>query len=529
MVLERWLSLTLLALPCVAPATEPATAPGPAPRPHVVVASKNFAESRLLGELMTLMLRAHTDLEVEHRANLGGTKVCFDALLAGRVDLYAEYTGTAWSIQLHEERRISDPLETFLLVQARFRERFDLEWLPPFGLSNGYALAMDRARAEALGIRTISDLLEHQDELRAAFSIEFSNREDGYLGLSRFYGLELAETRSMEHGLAYEAVTSGATDVIDVYTTDGKLRRYDLCVLEDDRGFFPPYDAAPLARRGLLEEHPEVREVLERLAFRIPDETMVALNHAVEEEGRDFVDVARGFLVAEGLIAGDGTPEEHEQAAERAGFVPFFLARWRTTLGLVFEHVRLTLVAVLLASLLAIPLGIACTRRPTLERIGLGAAGVIQTIPSLALLAFLIPLPWLGLSARSAVVALLLNSLLPILRNTFAGVRGVDATLIDAARGLGLTERQILLRVQLPLATPTIMAGIRTATVIGIGVATLAAFIGAGGLGEPIVEGLYLNDTRLILSGALPAALLALGADWLLGHLEQALTPRGMR
>ena len=164
-----------------------------------------------------------------------------------------------------------------------------------------------------------------------------------------------------------------------------------------------------------------------------------------------------------------------------------------------------------------------------LERVSLTLAGVVQTIPSLALLAFMIAVPWLGLSVRSAIAALLLYAVLPILRNTFTGLRDVDPDLVDAARGLGLTDRQILLRVRFPLATRTIMAGVRTATVISIGVATLAAFIGAGGLGEPIVTGLYLNDPGLILTGAVPAALLAIAADLGLGRLERRLVPRGLR
>ena len=196
---------------------------------------------------------------------------------------------------------------------------------------------------------------------------------------------------------------------------------------------------------------------------------------------------------------------------------------------LVFEHLRLTGIAVLLAALIAVPLGIAATRRPLLRRIALGVASTLQTVPSLALLAFLITLPGFGLDGTTAVVALFLYALLPILRNTHAGLTAVDGELIEAARGLGLTPRQVLLRVQLPLATGTLLAGLRTATVTSIGVATLAAFIGAGGLGELIVEGLYLNDPRLILAGALPAALLALGADGLLGLLERRLTPRGLR
>jgi osmoprotectant transport system permease protein len=255
---------------------------------------------------------------------------------------------------------------------------------------------------------------------------------------------------------------------------------------------------------------------------------MIELNYAVEEGGRGFGEVAREFLVAEGLLDPGATGLD-DGTGHRTGFLSFFAGRWRETLRLGWQHLQLTVAAVLLAVLVAVPLGIAITRSPAGERLALGTAGVVQTIPSLALLAFMIAVPGLGLSIRSAIVALFLYAVLPILRNTNTALRGTDPDLLDAAMGLGLTPRQILFRVQLPLASRTIMAGVRTAAVISIGVATLAAFIGAGGLGEPIVTGLYLNDTRLILSGALPAALLALLADAVLGRLEVTLTPRALR
>ena len=519
-----------LALALAAPAGGPQDAPvepeREAPPRKVVVASKNFTESRVLGEIMRLLLEARTELEVEHRAGLGGTLVCFEALLAGEIDVYPDYTGTGWSIVLKEPDKITSPLRAFLHVQAAYRERYDVEWLQPFGLNNTYALAMTEERASELGVETISDLVPHQDELRAAFSIEFVDREDGYQGLAPHYGLDLGAVAAMEHGLAYEAIVSGEVDLIDAYSTDGKLLRYGLRVLADDRAFFPPYDAAPLVRGELLRAAPEVGEVLELLAFRLPDERITALNYQVEVEGRTFEAVARGFLEEQGLLEAEaGGPGP---ALTRRSPWAFFAGRWRETLRLVGEHLFLTGLSVGLASLLAIPLGIAITRSRWAERISLGAAGVVQTIPSLALLAFMIAIPGLGLSTRSAVVALTLYAVLPILRNTFAGLRSVDPDLIDAARGMGLTERQILTRVQLPLATGTIMAGVRTATVVTIGFATLAAFIGAGGLGEPIVTGLYLNDRALIQSGALPAAALALVADGLLGRLERALVPPGV-
>lgn len=484
-----------------------------------VVGSKNFTESRILGEIIAQTVAAHTDLAVEHRANLGGTLVCWGALEAGEIDAYPEYTGTAWSVVLRRSGELRDPLRAFLDVQLETRERFDVEWLAPFGFENSYALAMTEASAAELGVQRISELATVASGLRAGFSVEYLNREDGWPGLRDHYGLEFAEVRGMEHALTYEALAAGQIDVLDAYTTDAKLQRYPLRVLVDDLNFYPPYHAAPVVRGQVLRDHPELRAALQRLAFVIDESAMIALNHAVEVDRRSFADVANEFLNDSGVL--ELAIPARSNDSTRISFGEL--------LRLTGEHLRLTVLSVLLAALIAIPLGVVIARRRTVERFALGFAATVQTIPSLALLAFLIAVPGLGLSTRSAVFALTLYALLPILRNTHTGLAGVAPELIDAARGMGLTERQILTRVQLPLATRTILAGVRTATVISIGVATLAAFIGAGGLGEPIVTGLYLNDVSLILSGAIPAALLALAADRLLGLLELRLTPRGLR
>ena len=496
------------------------------PQGEVVVASKNFTEAHILGELFALMLEQHTDLEVEHRSGLGGTLVCFTALENGEIDLYPDYTGTLWATVLKESEKSSDPMRVYHGVQKGLRDLHDVELLHPLGLNNTYAIAMEAEKAEARGLRTLSDL-RGQEDLRAGFSIEFVHREDGWEGLGPFYGIELAEVRPMEHALAYEALMEGSIDLIDAYSTDAKLERFGLHVLEDDRGFFPPYHAAPLVRRELLADHPEVGEVLGRLSYRISDEAMTRMNHRVEVGGEDFREVARSFLLEEGLLA--DTERASEPKSDRSSFTAFLWSRRGETWRLFVEHLWLTLIAVSLAALVAIPVGIWLTKHAAARRIALTFAGVMQTVPSLALLAFLIAVPGLGLTVRSAIAALFLYALLPILRNTHTGVDEVDPDIVDAARGMGLTPRQILFRIQLPLATRTIMAGVRTATVISIGVATLAAFIGAGGLGEPIVTGLYLNDPWMILSGAIPAALMALLADAFLARMEQVVVPRGLR
>ncbi len=210
--------------------------------------------------------------------------------------------------------------------------------------------------------------------------------------------------------------------------------------------------------------------------------------------------------------------------------VRFFLERRVEVLSLSGQHLVLVVASTLMAALIAVPLGIVATRRARLGRWILGLANVVQTIPSLALIGFLIPLPILGgIGARTAMVVLVFYALLPIVRNTYTGITGVDPAIRQAALGMGLTDRQLLMRVELPLALPVIFAGLRVATVVSVGVATIAAYIGAGGLGSLIFRGINMLDNRLILAGAIPAALMALGADWGLGRVERRLTPAGSR
>lgn len=509
-------------------------------RKSVVVASKSFTESVVLAELIAQMLEEHSSLEVARRHRLAGTMLCHRALESGEIDIYAEYTGTAWAVILGEETKITDPLRAFLHVQRRYREEFDVLWLEPFGLNNTYALAMREKRAEELGVRSISDLVAHAAKLQAGFGVEFAKRADGYPGLAQTYGLTIPY-KTLEHGLAYEAIESGALDVIDAYSTDGKLLRYELRVLEDDRAFFPPYNAAPLVRRAILRAHPEVEGILARLAYRIPDDGAQALNFVVESDGASAANVARAFLELEGLVDGKREaaaearrslervlkekPSARARSKGRPGFFALLRTRASEILRLLLEHLALTTIAILLATLVAIPLGIWITGRAWAAQVVLGVVGIVQTIPSLALLAIMIPI--LGLNVKAAIAALFLYAILPILRNTYTGITEVDPDLVDAAKGLGMRPRQILRRVQLPLAARTILAGIRTATVITVGFATLAAFIGAGGLGEAIFQGLTLNDSGLILLGAMSAALLAVFADLTLGLVERRFAPPG--
>ncbi len=510
---RRRLPFALLSIAVATVALPPRSGAATVP-PLVVVGAKKFTEGAILAELMAQVLEIHAGARVERRFNLAGTQVCFDALRAGDIDAYAEYTGTGLRDILHDTSESGSPATVYARVSEAFRDRFELTWLAPFGFNNTYVLIMRRRDADALGIRAISDLAGHR--LRYGVSHEFLQRPDGMRGLRHAYRLDEASTVGIEHDLAYQALAEGAIDVSDGYSTDAKIAGRDLVALRDDRGFFPPYEAAPVVRLDLLTRVPRADAALRLLAGRIDDATMRHLNYRVEQERFSPAQVASDFLRESGL-----STVQVEGEARSTSFLGLLWQRRAITLALAGQHLVLTGVAVVAACLLGIPLGIAASRRPRLASSALAIAGVLQTIPSIALLAFMLPL--FGIGTAPAIVALFLYGLLPILRNTVTGLRAVDPQLIEVGLGLGMLPRQLLWRVELPLASPVILAGIRTATVISVGTATLAAFIGAGGLGEPIVTGLTVTDTNLVLTGALPAALLAIAIDALLGVAEKRL------
>jgi osmoprotectant transport system permease protein len=462
----------------------------------IVVGAKNFTEGYVLGEIMAQALedRGHV---VERRFGLAGTLVAFQALSAGEIDLYAEYSGTISEVILQTQANFDGE------ALARALLPMGLEPLAPFGFDNTYAIAVTSTLAQRLGLERVSDLREHP-ALRLGFSHEFRDRADGWPGLKRMYGLP-QDSSGIEHGLAYRALIEQEIDVTDAYATDGELLRYDLRILIDDRSFFPAYMAMPLVRRDL---HPQAKAVLETLAGRLDESAMRQLNAAVVVSGRTFADVAAEFLADQELSTASPRP--------RARLASSLV---RNTL----VHLKLTGIALLAATLAGLSLALAVYRSPTLSKTVLYTAGLLQTVPSIALLALLIP--FVGVGQFPAIIALFLYSLLPIVRNTITALITIDPLLRRVATALGMTQLQRLRTIYLPLALPHVLAGIRLAAVVSIGTATLAAFIGAGGLGEPIVTGLALNDTRLILQGAIPAALLAIAVELCFEALERALIP----
>ena len=462
----------------------------------IVVGSKNFTESYVLAEIMAQTLELH-GLAVEREFGFAGTLIAFEALRAGEIDLYAEYSGTISQAILQTDSEFDGPALAAALAPL------GLDPLEPFGFDNTYAIAIMPALAQALRLERISDLRAHPT-LRLGLSHEFRDRADGWPGLKRAYSLP-QESFGLEHGLAYQALLEDEIDVTDAYSTDGDLNRYNLRLLEDELGYFPTYLALPLARGDL---DPQARAALASLAGSIDATQMRALNAEVVVNGRTFADVAAQFLAGRGL--GTGAPQTRSGLQERL-------------LANVLVHLKLTSIAVLAATLIGLGLALSVYRSPTVSKTVLYTAGLLQTVPSIALLALLIPIA--GVGQVPAIIALFLYSLLPIVRNTITALITIDPQLQRVAVALGLTQAQRLRVVYLPLALPHVLAGIRIAAVVSIGTATLAAFIGAGGLGEPIVTGLALNDTGLILQGAIPAAALAVTVELMFEVLERRLVP----
>ena len=488
----RWLSVFTLILGGAATAADGDT---------LRVGSKRFTESYILGEVLTQSASAQGG-KAEHRQGLGNTAIVLAALQAGSIDVYPEYMGTI-DLEILKNTSASS------LEQMRAALKpMGLGVAVPLGFNNTYALAM---RADSTGVESLSDLA-HLSGLKFGLSHEFIGRADGWPGLKQRYRLPHTP-RGLDHGIAYEALAQRQVDVIDIYSTDAKIRQYGLRVLKDDLGYFPRYDAMLLYRLDAPQRFPREWAAIAKLEGRITADQMIAMNAQVELEGKSFAAVAKNWL----------TPASAAQATARPGLVnKMFDARLWT---LTRQHVVLVLASVVLACLVGIPLGIVAAFAPRLRQTVLALAGMLQTVPSLALLAILIPV--LGMIGTvPALVALFVYALLPIVRNTCTGLLGVPQGLRTAAQALGLSRRATLVAVELPLALPVILAGIKTAAVMSVGTATIAAFIGAGGFGERITIGLALNDNDMLLAGAIPAALLALMTQGLFEAGERLMARR---
>jgi osmoprotectant transport system permease protein len=468
--------------------------------PVVAVGSKKFTESVILGEIATQLARAE-GLDAVHRRELGGTRILFEALRRGDIDAYPEYTGT-----LREELLRGVPEGQVVAELARQ----GLAMTPPLGFDNTYAIGVRRALAEKLRLRTLSDLASHP-ELALGFSNEFLSRADGWPSLRERYRFAHADVRGLDHDLAYRALASGDIAATDLYSTDAEIRAFDLVVLEDDLDHFPDYQAVLLYRAELEPRAPEAVAAWRNLAGRIDEAAMISLNARAKLERVPEGEVAAAFLL------------------QSLGVQSTFVARSRLERlrQRTAEHLALVASSLLMAVLVGIPLGLAAAKRRRMGQVILAVVGVVQTVPSLALLVFMIPL--FGIGTWPAIAALFLYSLLPIVRGTHAGVVGIPAELQDSARTLGLPPWTVLGRIELPLASRAILSGIKTSAVINVGTATLGALIGAGGFGQPILTGIRLADVGLILEGAVPAAALALLVQGGFDLIERVAVPRGLQ
>ena len=466
----------------------------------MIIGSKKFTESYVLGEIAKRSLN-DAGSSTEHRQGMGGTIIVWEALRTGQIDIYPEYTGTI----IQEILKRSDQL-TFEQI-ANEIGKTGIGMTEPLGFNNTYALVMRRNRTAELGIRAISDLQKHP-ELKFGLTHEFLDRHDGWRPLAQRYRLNPQSIIGIDHALGYAALGSGQIDVKDAYSTDAKIAQYDLVVLEDDQKFFPRYDAVFLYRLSL---DVKIVTVLRGLEGKIDEATMTRLN-AEAERSKNYAQAANLYF--------------EPNARSTSSFGETFshkLGRWTA------RHLELAGFSLLLSVLVGIPLGIWASRGGVIGHVILGFAGIMQTIPALALLALLVPLPFFGISVRTAITALFLYGLLPIVRNTATGLQDIPRALRESAIALGLSPRAQLGQIYLPMASRSILAGIKTSAVINVGTATLAALIGAGGLGEPILSGLGLNDHVTILQGAIPAAVLALLVQSLFDLLDRVLIPKGLR
>jgi osmoprotectant transport system permease protein len=464
---------------------------------RIVVGSKKFTESYVLGEIAKTTLQ-NAGFAAEVRQGMGGTIILWQALQGGEITLYPEYTGT-----IDEEiLKTKQPLDTDQMG-ALLRQR-GVGMTGELGFNNTYALVMRRDRAAKLGLRKISDLRSHP-ELNIGLTHEFLDRQDGWTPLSARYGLQMRNVRGIDHALGYAALVNGSIDLKDAYSTDARIAENDLVVFDDDLHFFPQYKAVFLYR---LDMDSRAVAALEKLVGTFDEARMTRLNSEAEQ--------TKNYALAAALYFGQKPVSPSNDLIGKIG-------RWT------LRHLELVGASLFLGIIAGIPLGIRASRPGPVSNFILATSGVIQTIPSLALLALLVPLPFFGISPVTAVFALFLYSLLPIVRNTATGLQDIPTAVRESAAALGLEPHAQLWKVFLPLASRTILAGVKTSAIIDVGTATLAALIGVGGLGEPIISGLNLNDYSTILQGAIPAALLALLVQFFFDGLDRVFVPKGLR
>ncbi len=465
----------------------------------VKIGSKSFTESYILAELLKLTLE-NEGISTEMRSGMGGTGVLASALRNSEIDIYPEYTGTIAEVILKTpELRTWESIQKGLLAQG-------LMMSPILGPQNNYAIAVRKKMAKEKGLNKLSQLKDFSN-LKGGLSYEFVQRQDGWKRLAARYKLSNSII-AMEHSLSYRALTRKKVDFIEVYTTDPKIETHDLVILEDDLEFFPSYYTVILTRKEFATNHPTIWATLIDLEKSLTTKQMRGMNKTVELDGKSFAQAA----------------QQKTSRKEKNGLSASLLKKlWKLT----GEHLFLVFFSLFASVLVGVPLGVVGFYHRRLGHVILLISGLLQTIPALALLCFLIPL--FGIGTLNSIIALFLYGLLPIVRNTYLGMGQIRSEQRELAVILGLSFSQRMRLIEFPLAFSSIMAGIKTSATINVGMATLAAFVGAGGLGTLIATGLALDSLKIILQGAIPAAVLAVLIYLLFEIIERLSTPKGLR
>jgi osmoprotectant transport system substrate-binding protein len=492
----------------------------------VRVGSKNFAEQYIVGNIYAEALE-DAGLKVERRINLGATAIAHGALVAGQVDLYPEYTGTVLAAVV-KEPATPDPKDVYDRVKRYYETRLGLTLLNPTAVNNSYAIVVQAGTAKTYNLTNLSSLTAVAPRMVLGAPGEFAVRSDGVPAMTRVYGIRFKALRAFaEMRLRYEALLAGDLEVIDAYSTDWQIAEHKLVVLDDDKHIFPPYQLVPMVRQDALKAHPEIATVLNRIGPFITNEAMREMNAAVERDRREPAEVAHEFLLNNGLLKGGVPGVRPINAVEAAacGSKPlcWTLSHGKEIGAAALQHLYLALLSTGIALVIALVLGVVSARRPRLYAALLVVATAIFVVPTLALFALLIPI--MGLGVGPALVGLSAYCFLILLRNVVVGLRGVPPEVLDAAEGLGFDRWRRLIRVELPLALPLIVSGIRIALVTAVGIATVAAFINAGGLGTIILTGIGQAYPEKIIVGGAAAALMAISFDVSIGWLTRRMAP----
>lgn len=463
------------------------------------IGSRNFPESILVAEILSRTIEQETNYQVKKFDYLGGVNICFNALESGKIDIYPDYFSSLANYIFGRDLSLEKSRED--LNQGLLKK--EISFSKTLGFDNNFVLVLRKDFARKKHFQNISDL--SKQDLRYGLSHNFIARPDGLSLLEDTYKLDLHKNlKALEYNIALYALKTNKVDVIDAYSTDSRINSPAFLVLKDDLNALKSYESILVYRNDLLTNFPQMKLVIESLEASLTNQKIIELNQRIIN-GESYESVADSFVA-------ELTQKEALQPKSR--FEEDLLRLSKAFI----QHLQITLIAALIALILGLSLGIFISYKENFAKLVLGLASIIQTIPSLALLALLIPI--LGLGMPAAIMALILYALLPIVQNTYTGIRSIAPEYIDLANSLALKESLVLWRIKLPLAMPYILAGLKTSTVICVGMATLATFVGAGGLGDLIKTGIDLGDNGLILMGAVPAAFLALFFNFLISSLR---------